>query len=968
MALGPVSPSERSPSNPILAGSSPVYLIRKWVFTDKTVTLISPSENGPFEFHIHSPQGSQITPCQLQSVRGISADVFARLKTVAIYKNFFAHAQLVLNPQGTRFSIEINGSSGLGGARRRSSAQIRKSSRSSRSSAEMRRSFAVSPASVEMHRSSGIRRYLCCKNTPAEMNRAAVPASAEIRRSSRSRRSSAETSSSSSASGEMSSSTDYYSSEMSRLPRRRSGAKYVRRDVMPALLPASAQMLRSSGVRGYLCCKNTPAEVHRGFHRGYGRGSEPPAAAEIRRSSRSRRSSAETSSSSSASGEMSSSTDYYSSEMSKLPRRRAGAKYVRRDVTPARAVAPEIRRSSGIRGYLCCENYSAEVRRGYGPAAAEMRALPDKPPATGIRGYLCCKKEEKVDDVVVLFSTAERSLSPEEAAKLRVELDKWDRKIASLPDNIDARLERGRIRMQLQMYELALQDFDRVIHLDASQDTAYGNRGLANYYLGKLKEAIRDYNKAIKLNNRDPVLYNNRGEAKADLMDDEGAIKDLTRAIELEPSAARFTNRAEVYRKLEEYSKAERDCEEALKLDVNFADAYIKRGACAFDQEDYEGALRDFEQAIKIDPNMTFAHIYKTRILEKMGRLNDALFSIEERSVIPEKDLFKNQQEIRRKLQHIPAASSYSRSDSDRERVDRVRTDLKVVNAAVTMTFRRNVYIAKAKEAFSREPLLQEFCDHFKICMENIMSSIKTAGAPGGTIEVNLKSSKAVKGIQLASSILAVAPVFGSTAQTVVSVIGNGVAAVEQLKELQKVQYVASLTDSDECALIASYTAIFFTISCQELHTLVTSKKAWWKRGVEKVTKVPMNTLVQEAAEFGVLLILDALMEGKITKSGEPLEKQFVRALVNKLNDEKMIEKLSRCVGYSDYEDPSGTKHYFRELFLNRDDRAAQAFFSESEEALSQFTISDSSSRYSEEGTEYYDRTYSTAMRSISWR
>ena len=113
--------------------------------------------------------------------------------------------------------------------------------------------------------------------------------------------------------------------------------------------------------------------------------------------------------------------------------------------------------------------------------------------------------------------------------------------LALNPNDAFAYNERGSIYFELEKYEQAIQDFDKVIEFkDFYEPDAYRRRGNAYLKLEQYERAIRDYNEAVKINLVDEESYlncaycwqklGNEAEAKAAL---EGAEKtrDLRREI-----------------------------------------------------------------------------------------------------------------------------------------------------------------------------------------------------------------------------------------------------------------------------------------------------------------------------------------------------------------------------------------------------------------------------------------------------
>src|SRR5258708_10945607 len=77
-------------------------------------------------------------------------------------------------------------------------------------------------------------------------------------------------------------------------------------------------------------------------------------------------------------------------------------------------------------------------------------------------------------------------------------------------------------------------------------------------------------------------------------------------------------------RDLKRYEEALAACEQAIRLDPNFAKAYNGKGAALNDLKRYEEALAAYEQAIRLDPNFAFAYENKGDVLRDLKRYKEA--------------------------------------------------------------------------------------------------------------------------------------------------------------------------------------------------------------------------------------------------------------------------------------------------------------------------------------------------------
>jgi len=114
-------------------------------------------------------------------------------------------------------------------------------------------------------------------------------------------------------------------------------------------------------------------------------------------------------------------------------------------------------------------------------------------------------------------------------------------------NNYRAYYIRGETYADLGKYQLAIEDFNRVIDLSPDY-IVYHNRGFAYYKLGDYWNAIRDYNETIRLQPGYDLVYYNKGIVYAKLGLYRASIEEFNRAIFLRPNNAEsYYNRGVAY-------------------------------------------------------------------------------------------------------------------------------------------------------------------------------------------------------------------------------------------------------------------------------------------------------------------------------------------------------------------------------------------------------------------------------------
>ncbi len=119
--------------------------------------------------------------------------------------------------------------------------------------------------------------------------------------------------------------------------------------------------------------------------------------------------------------------------------------------------------------------------------------------------------------------------------------------------------------------------------------------------------------------------------SKYKLGDFSGAIQDCNKAIELNPNHAdAYNNRGASKLNLGDYMGAIQDCNKAIELNPNFAEAYYNRGYSKYNLGDYMGAIQDCNKAIELNPNFAEAYYNRGKMAQKRDRAERA-----QRGILP---------------------------------------------------------------------------------------------------------------------------------------------------------------------------------------------------------------------------------------------------------------------------------------------------------------------------------------------
>ncbi|KAI8927489.1 stress-induced protein sti1-like protein [Entophlyctis helioformis] len=150
----------------------------------------------------------------------------------------------------------------------------------------------------------------------------------------------------------------------------------------------------------------------------------------------------------------------------------------------------------------------------------------------------------------------------------------------------------------------------------------YFGKSLAEHRTADILEKLRDAEKIQKKREeeayRDPVLADEAREKGNELFKAHNyveAVKFYADAIKRNPTDPRnYSNRAACYTKLMALPEADRDCDEAIRLDPGFLKAYIRKAAILFAKRDYLKCVELCEETMSKDTEHKHANELQQQI------------------------------------------------------------------------------------------------------------------------------------------------------------------------------------------------------------------------------------------------------------------------------------------------------------------------------------------------------------------
>ena len=159
----------------------------------------------------------------------------------------------------------------------------------------------------------------------------------------------------------------------------------------------------------------------------------------------------------------------------------------------------------------------------------------------------------------------------------------------------------GRIHAGTGKYDLAVQEFQRALQLDANNAEAYQQISRAYEYLGRSTEAENALNKAIALRPEYWDLHNSLGSFYYRQHDWAKAAKAFRNVIELTPdNSAAYSNLGVVLSHMDDKAGARRMYEKSIELSPTY-NAYSNLAGIYYNAGEWGKAAAAYEKSLKLN-------------------------------------------------------------------------------------------------------------------------------------------------------------------------------------------------------------------------------------------------------------------------------------------------------------------------------------------------------------------------------
>ena len=210
------------------------------------------------------------------------------------------------------------------------------------------------------------------------------------------------------------------------------------------------------------------------------------------------------------------------------------------------------------------------------------------------------------------------------------------------PDNLDIIINLANANDEQGNYDLAIEGYNKALKLDNKNALVYNNRGFSYFHKGEYENALNDYNKALSLSPKLAIAKYNKDELIKILQDDEKYSEIIKKSNEKHIDYKYYFNLGIQEANLGNTNEAMTAYNRAIKMNPDFAPAYMFIGILEFQKENFAKAYEYYSKALKIDANLIDAYFNRAQIVfatkpEDKTELNSALKDLQKATELDDK-------------------------------------------------------------------------------------------------------------------------------------------------------------------------------------------------------------------------------------------------------------------------------------------------------------------------------------------
>lgn len=183
-------------------------------------------------------------------------------------------------------------------------------------------------------------------------------------------------------------------------------------------------------------------------------------------------------------------------------------------------------------------------------------------------------------------------------------IDYCNQALKADPGTIDAYFNRATYLVELEDYEKAINDYDKLLEYRPDDASGLNGRGYCKHQLGQYKDAIKDYGQSIANNNDEVYLvFNNRGWSYAMAEDYEKAVKDFDQAIKLNPELLEaLLRKGWCLQQTGQHNDAVTIFDQIINRQTNYLQAWYLRGLSKAELNRHKESILDFNKVLSQRP------------------------------------------------------------------------------------------------------------------------------------------------------------------------------------------------------------------------------------------------------------------------------------------------------------------------------------------------------------------------------
>jgi len=199
----------------------------------------------------------------------------------------------------------------------------------------------------------------------------------------------------------------------------------------------------------------------------------------------------------------------------------------------------------------------------------------------------------------------------------------FQQEIAEIADSNIDHFKNANLFAKEGQYDQAIYHYNQALKQQNNLWEVYFNLGVAYQRKQEFEKAIESYQSAICIDPNRVNTYLNLGV----LYKEQGKFTEAEavylQGIKVSPSAALYSNLANVYLLTDRLTESIENCDKAIGIDPNFANAYDIKGACLEQQQKTEEAIKYYRLAIEKNPNLANAHFNLAHALLSLGEFKE---------------------------------------------------------------------------------------------------------------------------------------------------------------------------------------------------------------------------------------------------------------------------------------------------------------------------------------------------------